>query len=68
LELEVDRESIKFKISLGVDRESIKFKISIDLAEINKIKPDTAKEMQNYLKDLWTDIVCFLSNNYSPIA
>ena len=48
MELEVDRESIKFKISLGVDRESIKFKISIDLAEINKIKPDTAKEMQNY--------------------
>ena len=68
MELEVDRESIKFKISLGVDRESMKFKISIDLAEVNKIKPDTANGMQNYLKDLWTDIACFLSNNYSPIA
>lgn len=68
MELKVDRESIKLKISLGVVRESIKFKISIDLTEINKIKPDTANGIQNYLKDLWTDIACFLSNNYSPIA
>lgn len=68
MELEVDRESVKFKISFGVYRESIKFKISIDLAEISKIKPDTANGMQNNLKDLWADIACFLSNNYSPIA
>ena len=55
-------------MELGVDKESVKFKISINLKEIYTIKSDTGNETQKCLKDPRTDVASCLYNNYFCIA